>query len=134
VWHQKTGTASLKTAIEEIERGVTGIEVRGWKSDASCRVTLVPRQSVLSNERGSPDYQGIRITERNSVIQAKYKKINTQGKSKFLTVVVVVVVVVIIIIIIIIMGLLSLSFHCNKEIREQESYDTREITALLLSS
>ena len=70
VWHQRTGTASFKMAIEEAERDVRGIEVRGWKSDASCRVTLVPRQSVLCGGRGSPDYQAIRITKRNSVVQA----------------------------------------------------------------
>jgi hypothetical protein len=188
VWHQRTGTASFKMAIEEAERDVRGIEVRGWKSDASCRVTLVPRQSVLCGGRGSPDYQAIRITKRNSVVQAysmltpwcrvlpeqltglqlvnkfpafhgtrrfitaltsvrfcamlpletlppgepnggvvrsgtgNIQKINTQRLSKCFTPV------------IIIMGLLSLLFHCNKEIREQDSYDTREIMALLLSS
>jgi len=62
--------ASLKMAIEETEREVRGIEIRGWKSDASCRVTEVPRQSVLCGGRGSPDYQGIRIAKRNPVVQA----------------------------------------------------------------
>jgi hypothetical protein len=49
-------------AIEEAEREVRGIEVRGWKSDASCRVTVVPRQSYyvgggvvrITRESGSP--------------------------------------------------------------------------------
>jgi len=36
--------------------------------------------------------------------------------------------------IIIIMGLLPLSFHCNCEIRETESYDTRDISSLLFKS
>ena len=42
--------------------------------------------------------------------------------------------IIIIIIIIIMMGLLSLSFYYNSEIREKESYDTRQITSLLLRS
>jgi hypothetical protein len=43
-------------------------------------------------------------------------------------------IIIIIIIIIIIKGLLSLSFHSNSEIREKDSYGTRQITSLLLRS